>query len=410
MLNKRGEKPWPVFALMALFGLAGIGTIAFSSAAPSVQPAPTNSAPTFTPALPGYQYQFPRDHAAHPDYKTEWWYYTGHLKTKAGRTFGYELTFFRVGTGLKPLPLHSPWSMDQLYLAHFALTDDQGQRFYHTEQLNRAGIGRAGASSDQYRLWNKTWSATLLPDGHSFQLQASMPQGALKLRLQPAKPLVIQGQNGISQKADCTGCASHYYSFTRLLASGEIIVDGHRMPVTGLTWMDHEFGSNQMTAEQVGWDWFSIQLDDGSELMLYRLRRNDGSADPNSSGTWIPAIPKIATQTVSANVPPASSKHIRLNQFTIQPETTWTSPITHGRYPSGWKIFVPTQRLSIEIKPTVLDQELAAPTGTSTSAGGGGVSYWEGRCRVTGTHNGKPVQGQAYVELTGYAGRFKQRI
>jgi predicted secreted hydrolase len=428
-----------------LFGLMLFLPLTLQAATPMSQAkkaAPkANTSASFTQAMPGYTYQFPRDHAAHPDYKTEWWYYTGHLKSQSGRTFGYELTFFRIGTGIQPLPKPSPWSMDQLYMAHFALTDDQGQRFEHTEQLNRPGMGRAGASTDRYHVWNKTWFAESLPatrqafhsgqkannnppinrngnnNGESVRLQASMPAGSLHLNLEPAKPLVIHGEKGVSRKADCVGCSSHYYSFTRLRTAGELVIGNERIPVTGTSWMDHEFGSNQMTPEQTGWDWFSVQLDDGSELMLYRLRRQDGSADPNSSGSWVAAgmaaMPSVSGSGTAKSLAKATmtktapAEHLRLNEYSIQAQKTWVSPVTKGRYPSGWRVTVPKQQLTLEITPTVANQELAAPSGAS---GGSRVSYWEGRCKVTGSHHGKPIQGQAYVELTGYAGRFKQRI
>jgi len=358
----------------------------------------TTQTPQYEQALPGYHYQFPRDHAAHPTYKTEWWYYTGHLKSDQGRTFGYELTFFRIGTGIAPIQekslatkntvKKSPWSMDELYMAHFALTDDSGKEFFHTQTLNRSGLNTAKADSTRYNVINKGWRVHQTgPD--TFELFARSGEQALQLNLKAQKPLVIHGKNGVSQKANCVGCASHYYSYTRLLSSGTLTWKGKQFPVQGHSWMDHEFGSNQLTSQQVGWDWFSVQLDDNSELMLYQLRQKNGGMDINSSGSWISADGKAA--------------HLKLGEFQSKALAYWKSPQTGGVYPSGWEVLVPNQGLSLHITPTVRKQELTSPTP-------GGTSYWEGRCKVSGTHNGKAVNGEAYVELTGYSKAFKQRI
>jgi len=360
--------------------------------APGFSAVPPTQAPHYEQALPGYQYHFPRDHAAHPSYKTEWWYYTGHLKNKHGRTFGYELTFFRIGTGIAPIRHQggkkSPWSMDELYMAHFALTDDQGGQFFNTETLNRGGLNTARADNHTYHVVNKGWQVKQIGQD-KFELFVQSGEQALHLNLKAEKPLVIHGKNGISQKADCVGCASHYYSYTRLLSEGTLTWKGAKFPVQGHTWMDHEFGSNQLTTQQVGWDWFSVQLDDNSELMLYSLRQKNGHIDPNSSGTWVSAQ--------------GNASHLKKSQFQTKPLAYWKSSKTGGVYPSGWQVLVPEEGLDLQITPTVRKQELVSPTP-------GGTSYWEGRCLVNGIHNGKKVNGEAYVELTGYSKAFKQRI
>jgi predicted secreted hydrolase len=364
---------------------------------PGFSAVPVKQTPDYEQALPGYQYHFPQDHAAHPSYKTEWWYYTGHLKSNQGRTFGYELTFFRIGTGIAPIQekppaknkvKKSPWSMDELYMAHFALTDDQGKNFFNTETLNRAGLNTAKADSKTYHVVNKGWQVKQTGQDE-FELFAQSGEQALHLNLKAEKPLVIHGKDGVSQKADCIGCASHYYSYTRLLSEGTLTWKGEKFPVKGHTWMDHEFGSNQLTTQQVGWDWFSVQLDDNSELMLYQLRQKNGAMDTNSSGTWVSADGKAT--------------HLKLGQFQSKPLAYWKSSKTSGIYPSGWQVLVPEQGLDLQILPTVRKQELVSPTP-------GGTSYWEGRCLVSGKHNGKKVSGEAYVELTGYSKAFKQRI
>jgi predicted secreted hydrolase len=336
-------------------------------------------------ALPGYHYHFPQDHASHPKFKTEWWYYTGHLKTPEGQNYGYELTFFRVGTDEKQMQPNnqSPWNTNNLYAAHFALSDEHNRKFYYHEKLNRAGMNVAGARTDTYYTWNELWMAEGL--GNQMILRADAPngQGEIHLLLTPEKEPVIHGKNGVSQKASCMGCASHYYSMTRLKTEGTLILGGKATPVTGLSWMDHEFGSNQLARNQKGWDWFSIQLNDNTELMLYLLRQDNGAIDPNSSGTWIDAN--------------GQSRHLSLKDFAVQNSgETWTSPASKGRYPMGWKVSVPSQNLTLTITPAFQNQELFTKGST-------GVAYWEGSAQVSGARGGKSIGGQAYVEMTGYA-------
>ncbi len=338
-------------------------------------------------ALPGYQYRFPRDHAAHPGFKTEWWYYTGHLQTESGRPFGYELTFFRSGVLEDQPSIMGDWTLTQVYPAHFAISDIQEKRFVFDEKLNRGAAGIAGARDDVYYVWNELWFAELLNDRHI--LRARSPEYELHLMLTPEKAPVIHGENGISQKASCAGCTSHYYSMTRLRAEGVLFQKGQAMRVTGLSWMDHEFGSNQLAENQVGWDWFSIQLNNKTELMLYLLRQENGDIDPNSSGTL-----------VLAN---GQSRHLRLSDFQVEVLGEWKSPTTGGVYPMGWRIQVPDENIHLTITPTFEEQELTTSESTD-------VAYWEGTSSVSGSYQGQPVHGQAYVELTGYAEPFRQDI
>jgi predicted secreted hydrolase len=351
-----------------------------------------NSSPTpFQSATAGYQYQFPRDHGSHPTYRTEWWYYTGHLQSKNGRTFGFELTFFRRGVppdDIKTLP--SKWSVNHLYLAHFAVTDISGQQFHFSEKISREGLGKAGADESRLHVWIDDWRAEVSMDQTgTHTLSAHDKTHALALTLQPAKPLVINGSEGISRKGEGVGQASHYYSFTRLATTGSLTIKGERFEVTGVTWMDHEFGSADLGNDQVGWDWFSIQLDDKSELMLYRMRRGDGSSDPASSGT-----------VVSAD---GRTRHLEVTDFQIESTATWTSPASKATYPAKWRLTVPSLDLTVEVTPFVADQELR----TSRSAQ---VTYWEGAVAVAGTKQGRPLKGQGYVELTGYAERIHQKL
>jgi predicted secreted hydrolase len=348
-----------------------------------------SSAPTsFQPATAGYQYTFPRDHGSHSTYRTEWWYYTGHLRSKNGRSFGFELTFFRRGVPpdeIKTLP--SKWSISHLYLAHFAVTDITGKRFHFSEKFSREGLGKAGADESRLRVWIDDWRAEAATDSTgSHTLAAHDESHSLTLTLQPAKPLVIHGAAGISRKGKDVGQASHYYSFTRLATTGSLTIDGEQFEVTGLTWMDHEFGSTELGTDQVGWDWFSIQLEDDTELMLYRMRRKDGSSDLASSGTAVS--------------PDGRTRHLEVTDFQIESIASWTSPESKATYPSRWKLTFPSLDLVLDVTPLLADQELRTSRSTK-------VSYWEGAVAVTGTKQRKSVKGQGYVELTGYVERLQ---
>jgi len=321
-------------------------------------------------ALPGYAYQFPRDFFEHPDFRTEWWYYTGNAHTAAGRRYGFELVFFRRAQRRGPAANQSAWRVDDLYLAHLALTDVDGARFRFYERLNRAGPGIAGASFALGRVWNANWSVDWR--GREQTLRAVAEGIRVNLRLNPSKPVVIHGRDGISRKAGAEGRASHYISFTRLNLTGEI----NGQSVSGTAWMDHEWFSHQLTAQQAGWDWFSIQLDDGTELMLFELRRKDGTIDPYSAGTWVDGDGK--------------SRHLSIREFSLSPLDYWTSPQTGARYPVRWAIRVPALSIALECSAAVPAQELVAKAA-------GAAAYWEGAVRYTGSRT-----GVGYLEMTGY--------
>src|ERR1700733_14021622 len=240
-------------------------------------------------ALPNYRFEFPRDHFNHPDFRTEWWYYTGNIRTAQGRRFGFELTFFRQAVD-RPSTPQSVWDLNDVWMAHLALSDIEGGQFLQAERLNRSGPGIAGADLKQARVWNGNWQTQWTFDpaiagGSTQTLQAVADRFSFELSLKAEKPPVINGKNGVSQKAEGAGKASHYISFTRLTTTGAIVLDGKRFTVEGSSWMDHEFFSHQMEPTQSGWDWFSLQLEDHSELMLFRLRRTGGGIDSYSAGT-----------------------------------------------------------------------------------------------------------------------------
>lgn len=345
----------------------------------------------FRPATAGYRYEFPRDHGSHPAYRTEWWYYTGHLRTKNGRPFGFELTFFRRAVPPDRVKTHpSEWSVTQLYLAHFAVTDIAEGRFQFSEKLSRAALGKAGADESCLRVWIDDWRAEMSPDpAGPHRISARDGALALSLTLQAVKPLVIHGPDGISRKGAGTGQASHYYSFTRLASVGTITIGGQQFEVTGTSWMDHEFGSADLGKDLVGWDWFSLQLEDNSELMLYRLRRSDGSPDPASSGT-----------VVSAD---GWTRHLSVGDVRLEALGTWTSRESGAVYPIRWRLAIPSLDLAVEIVPLLDQQELRTSRSTQ-------VTYWEGAVAVSGTKQGRSVKGQGYVELTGYAKPLNENL
>lgn len=338
-------------------------------------------------ATPGFTHVFPGDHASHPDYKIEWWYYTGNVKTKNGRRFGYQITFFRVG--IDPAPANpSKWALRDLYMTHLAVSDPVGRRYRYAEKLSRGGPGFAGAATDRYQVWNDDWTATLdrsreAGDGNRHLLKAASPQAAIDLTLDEGKAPVIHGVNGISQKGALAGNASHYYSLTRMPTRGTITVDGERFEVTGDSWMDHEFGTSFLEPGQRGWDWLSLQLSDGRELMLYQLRRDDGSIDPRSSGTLVGRDGK--------------AKHLDVTAFTLTPgRATFTSK-NGAVYPIEWTVTIASEQLDLKVTTPLNDQELALQRST-------GVAYWEGAIDIAGSAAGQAVSGSGYLEMTGYFG------
>jgi predicted secreted hydrolase len=332
-------------------------------------------------ASSGYRYEFPRDHFDHPEYQTEWWYYTGNVTSADGRRFGFELTFFRQNTNRDAK--QNAWDVRDLYLAHLALSDLDGGHFYHAERTNRAGPGIAGVSASDARIWNGNWQMQWKGDEQT--LEAVDPRFELRFTLKSQKPPVIQGENGVSQKAAGTGHASHYISLTRLATNGTITLGGKSFEVTGLAWMDHEFFTHQLESGQVGWDWFSVQLADNTELMLFRIRRKDGSVDPFSAATFIDASGRTT--------------HLRSAEFSLTPAgETWTSSVTKAEYPVQWKIAVPKLKLDLEVKTTLPSQELTGGPGNGTLS----PSYWEGSVTYDGTREGAKIHGAGYLEMTGY--------
>jgi len=345
--------------------------------------------PVWKPAEPGYTFQFPQDYFNHEDYQTEWWYYTGNLKSADGRRFGFELTFFR--QGVARAPGGAAWFVNDLWMANMALSDISGQRFYHEERLNRSGPALAGVDAHSGLVWNGNWQAHIAPQDE--ELRGIGDNFGFSLNLAPAKPPTVQGQNGVSRKAQGEGYASHYFSLTRLITSGSIQLEGKTYKVDGSSWMDHEFFTGSMAADESGWDWLSAQLKDGTELMLYRLRHKDGSIDPYSSGSYVDAGGK--TTFLSAK------------DFTMSPETAnaseniWTSPQTKAAYPLKWRVSIPRLRMEFDVTTPLKNQELTNNFGPS---------YWEGAIDASGSRDNSPLDGTGYLEMTGYAEPSKSVI
>ncbi|MEO8352854.1 MAG: lipocalin-like domain-containing protein [Chthoniobacteraceae bacterium] len=331
---------------------------------------------------PGWRYEFPRDHFLHPEFKTEWWYFTGNLGASDGRRFGYQLTFFRQGIRPRSLveKIASRFVIEDFKFAHFAVSDLTGKAFHGTQKTSRGAFGEAGFGDvgAERIAWIDNWTLRRHVDG--FAISASHDGAAIELTLEPKKPWVIHGENGISQKAAGAGHASHYYSGTRLATRGTLRLEARAYSVNGETWFDHEWATNQLTPEQVGWDWFSLQFDDGSELMLYQMRLRTGGIDPVSSGTFIAADGRAT--------------HLRREDYELVAEKFWLSSESGARYPVAWRVRIPSLDLEARTSTPLERQELVLTP----------ISYWEGAIDVEGKRAGRPISGRGYMELTGYAG------
>ncbi|PTL82991.1 lipocalin-like domain-containing protein [Vitiosangium sp. GDMCC 1.1324] len=333
----------------------------------------------YTLALEPREFHFPEDHGPHPGFRNEWWYWTGNLSTAEGRDFGYQLTLFRSALAPGEEERASAWGSRRVYMGHLALSDIGGGRFHASERFSRDALGLAGARAEPFRVWLEDWSAEAVGDGAlPMRLTARGEGVSLSLVLEAGKPPVLQGDRGLSRKGPEPGTASYYYSLTRMPTRGQVTVDGRAYEVTGQSWMDREWSTRALSGEQVGWDWFALQLSDGSELMYYQLRRRDGTVDPFTAGTLVPD----------------RGEPVRLSREDVRLEVldTWKSPSSGVTYPARWRLAVPSRGLTLELTPALADQELPVS-----------VRYWEGSVRLSGTHEGRPVDGRGYVELTGYA-------
>lgn len=354
------------------------GACARPTPAPSVIGNETDTS-GFARALAPMAFEFPRDHGPHFDFQTEWWYYTGNLDTADGRHFGYQLTFFRRGlTPGAPPARPSDFATNQIYFAHFALTDAQNAQHLFAERFSRGAAGLAGASGEPFGVWLEDWKVeSLTADGQAVHLQARDGQQALDLTLQATKPIVAQGNQGLSQKSATPGNASYYVSFTRMSAEGQITLNGKTEAVTGESWFDHEWSTSALGAGLIGWNWFSLQLSDGREVMFYEFRQEDGSVGSLSAGTLIEKD--------------GSTRQLAASEVQIEARGQWISPVTKGAYPNAWHLSIPSAGIELQIEPWLAGQEMRVS-----------FPYWEGAVKMTGTSNGVAITGNGYIELTGY--------
>jgi predicted secreted hydrolase len=326
--------------------------------------------------------EFPRDLGPHEDYQTEWWYYTGTLQTEDGRDFGYQFTIFR--RAMQPLSEvpevddPSTWRDNQIYLAHFTISDIGGDAFYVAERFSRGGAELAGAQAQPYRVWLEDWSAAEVALG-KVRIQADTGEVSLDLTLAETMPPVLHGDDGLSQKGPEPGNASYYYSIVQQATTGVLVIGGEIFSVEGLSWKDHEYSTSALSPGSTGWDWFSLQLDDGSALMLFQIRREDGSIEPYSGGSFINIDGTLQT--------------LGHEEWQLDVLDTWTSPHSGGEYPARWRLRIPSIDLDLQGRPMMADQELNVST-----------TYWEGASEFSGTLADEPVTARGYVEMTGYAG------
>ncbi|HKZ55668.1 MAG TPA: lipocalin-like domain-containing protein [Anaerolineales bacterium] len=335
----------------------------------------------FARALEVRAFQLPQDHGPHPDFQTEWWYYTGNLKSETGERFGFQLTFFR--RGLSPGVIGggraSGLATNQIYFAHFALTDIGAGEHHAYERFSRGAGDLAGASPAPFRVWLEDWSAQAIDEeGGEVRLVARQGEIGIELVLRSAKPIVLHGEQGLSRKSESPGNASYYLSYTRMQAEGSIAVEGKTIAVQGEGWFDHEWSTSALAPGAVGWDWFGLQLSDGRELMLARIRHADGSIDPVSGGTLVEAD--------------GSSRLLAPGDVEFQVLSYWKSPETAAVYPSAWRVVIPSAGLDLQLRPWLESQEMNLS-----------IVYWEGAVKVEGLSGEVEVQGHGYVELTGYA-------
>ena len=378
----------PGWVQALLLAVASCALLEHAAAAPpaTVSPGGSPSASGFAAALEPRSFVFPRDHGPHPDFRQEWWYVTGNLDATNGERFGFELTFFRVA--LAPAPMvetteppatpaspASAWRAREIYVAHFAVTDVARKRFRSEQKLSRAALGLAGAQAVPLRVWLADW--VLVASGVSWQLHATQPGYSIDLALEPESAPVPNGEAGLSRKSDEPADATYYYSMPRLGVRGRLLRDGQSIGVRGLAWLDREWGSGGLRPSEVGWDWFGLQLSDGSALMFYALRDRDGRRDAHSAGTWIAADGSVRALT-DADVD-------------IAVNGEWRND-SGDRYPAGWRISVPALSLDLSVRPVLADQELQTTP-----------RYWEGAVDVSGERAGTSLGGRGYVELVGYA-------
>lgn len=337
----------------------------------------------FKKAIEPRVFSFPADHGPHDGYAVEWWYFTGNLTASDGRELGYQFTLFRsaIVPPTENTPAPSAWRSDAAFMGHLAVTDVTGQRFFAHERFSREAIGLAGAQAAPFRVWLDDWQVQSDdPVVQTMRLVAAEGEIGLDLTLDSSQPPLLQGDAGLSQKSAGVGNASYYYSMTRMPTTGQMTIAGQVYTVTGNSWMDREWSTSALADDQEGWDWFALHFADGSDMMIYHLRRTDGTSDPYSAGIYRRADGQVV--------------HLKSADIAFVPQGSWQSPHTGGVYPAAWQIQIAPLDLTMTVTPALADQELQVT-----------VRYWEGAVRVQGEMAGAPVSGVGYLEMTGYADR-----
>ena len=384
-MNWRIASALLIIGLVFLFGISLIEPDNGNTLGATTQIlAPPADISGFARAIEPWDWQFPRDHGAHPAFQTEWWYYTGNLATDDGRRFGYQFTIFR--RALSPLATSTPseFRANNIYLAHFTLSDIEGGDFYHDVRYARGGADLAGATADPtYRVWLEDWQIRALNDDATrVQITAASDDFTVDLLLRQVKPPALQGDRGLSPKSAEVGNASYYYSLSRLQTSGRLSFGAEAFNVEGVTWMDHEFSTSALGDNARGWDWFGLIFDDNSELMIGQIRLIDGGIEPAFGGLLI--------------LPDGNTLQLSAEQIQIAVNYTWRSPHSDAEYPAGWDITVDgPEAFRISVTPLMPDQELHSAD----------IIYWEGAVSVSGDKT-----GYGYAELTGYATSMQNRF
>ncbi|MGL4650434.1 MAG: lipocalin-like domain-containing protein [Caldilineaceae bacterium] len=341
-------------------------------------------------AIEPWPFEFPRDHGPHPEFRTEWWYYTGNLDGPNGEQFGYQLTFFRSALTPEEIARDSSLASNQVYMAHFAISDAQAETHWSFDRYSRGAAGLAGATGEPaFSVWLEDWRAEeIAPDVVRLQASAAHEDGpvALDLTLRETRPVVFHGFDGLHQKGPEEGNASYYYSLVGLESSGSVTTPSGTVAVTGQSWMDHEFGTSALSEDALGWDWFSLQMDNGAAIMLYGFRTSSGNP----------------VEIIKATVawPDGRQQRLSAADFTTAPTREWTSPTTGITYPVAWDITIPDLETELAVETLFDDQEMDVQ-----------FVYYEGAISAAGSMLGADVSGRGYVELTGYgqeAGEYQR--
>ncbi len=335
----------------------------------------------FSKAVDKRKFVFPDDHGPHPDFRTEWWYFTGNLVSKDGKEFGYQFTIFRTALSKEKSKRNSEWNSNQIYMAHFAVTDINENKFYFDERFSREGNNLAGAQASPFKVWVEDWQIIQIQNEVLFDLpiinvKAKTENFEIDFILESTKPFVLQGDEGLSQKGKQPGNASYYYSYTRLKTNGKIILEGKEFNVSGFSWMDREWSTSALSEDQAGWDWFAMQLDDNTEIMYYQMRKKDGTSDVFSKGVFVDET--------------GSSQLLQKDDVVLEVTDYWETP-DGEKYPSGWNLQIPSKEIDLKITPAVKNQLMDVV-----------VRYWEGSVKIEGTKSNTDIRGRGYVELTGY--------